>query len=595
MPSIQDLPPELIAQVVDLIRQSSPETLSSISKLSPTFCKAVVYSQYHTRNFQSYNLDTKLKRIESNHMWRAIRCIEIDWFAGMHEYKAWHHLYKSLPKMTGLRDVKVDINGNFVDRRLIEALKGQPNIRLHVDISFDNDPSLESALSLLQNNLNLYSISADCDREVTAWDKCTNPFMVILLTCPHLRHLKFKIFIIHYTGSRYGDLELIDNERPPALETLKLDFYPFSDGEEYEWADSFDWSQMRRLQTRYTGLISRCPHKFTSLKEITLDPRNGELAATKQFFELVPSMLESVKVPSIDTIGMEGVSRHGSKLRILHISMKYSYSSLASRPSLLVDAGDLQRIRDSCPYLEELALSISNTTTMCPPSTLNVLASFPKLHTLELHFQLEPPLYMEYSHPFLDVSMRDDTVCKFFAPFVTISTVQQLFKRLLQTKSAAQTSALRELRVKYKASEDFYDGPVESWNWDRWMDDWLNDNDVSFQCKLSDQDVDKNRGVFSIICEELTEKENAILHEALDSNRDLAQILGDENQIRVVGQKFKIAWYGPLPRKDWESWRLQSRAYGIFQMKNAKDEIVVPGFDPLPSQQITQPISMTTF
>ncbi|KAI2776034.1 hypothetical protein F4815DRAFT_449744 [Daldinia loculata] len=525
MPSIQDLSPELIGQIVDLIRLSCPETLDALSKVNTAFRKEAIDGSF-----------------------------------AIQEEKIWHLLYDSIPRMTGLRYVLIDLKNNYVFKGLIKALQYRPDVRLDVGMELDECPSEGNMLALLQNNLNLYSICVVYrGNDARDFSKLMKLLKIVLLTCPQLRHLEFRNRISKFPDHQYYGFGFANNERPPALHSLELFGYPFgNDGsnpnivttigyqgqEEHYWANNFDWSQMRRLNTQHIGMILQCLHKFTSLKEIVLEAYDYEDTDTKRLFQLVPSILESITVPFMDAIGIEGILRHGSKLRILHVWLKPKPSWGSSQLISSMDATTIRRIRDSCPYIEELALSL-NRGTMWSNDTLNILASFPKLHTLTLDFQPCLLRYDIYDRSFTGISVRDDAVQESPTVYLTMSTVQQLFKYLLQTSPTARPSALRKLHVKYRLPPVFDPGE------DGINCDWFYDNDVSFECKLSERDVDKHRGIFSVTCQDLVEKENAILQDALNMHKDPAQILLEsEDQIKAVNCKFKVAWYGPLPLRD---------------------------------------------
>ncbi|KAI1635257.1 hypothetical protein F4809DRAFT_664479 [Biscogniauxia mediterranea] len=274
MPSLTDLSTELLAQIVELVHATSP---SSTPALSHT-CSRLRPLAQHTEHRTVLTTTTP-------------------------------SLCALLPAMTELADL-------VVPRALLDALAALPRpVRLHARVantgySPPDAHEEEDNVYTLRGCASLHAL--DVEVEYTRAATCLRimpPLKQVLLSCANLRVLRLDVrmpsggCVVYAAPAAHCGLGFAAGGRPPALEELALEAYPFGREEEdrtagvegaeedndvddslvYEentlgyplpgcetdfWATTFDWSRLRRLRTRLPSLALRMAPYLTALREV---------------------------------------------------------------------------------------------------------------------------------------------------------------------------------------------------------------------------------------------------------------------------------------------------------------------------------------
>ncbi|KAI1407550.1 hypothetical protein F5Y13DRAFT_205998 [Hypoxylon sp. FL1857] len=528
MALMEDLPNEICAAVLNLLYHSSPKTMQSLALVNKSFNALVRHRNFQTYTFRGENVRSDLARIDRGDMWHVVRRVSIP------EHLANRAVFCGvLAKMMGLTDIDLECHTLHMTLRgtLITTLLLRPQIRLHVGVDVESiEPGQLLYLRHFQDSPNLYSL--DLKQE---WDddRVTRILMKILFTCPNLHHLKLKT-----RPEQWEDVLGIDgiraffgSKRLPPLETLEvtsrdidMDLTTFpghlmsplpQDQEKYHWMKNLDLSQLKRLRIYDMSLPSRVIEKFTCLKEVDF---TGHLTSslTIKFLRQVPTTLESIKIHSLHVSDLDAILRHGRELGILHI-IGPVYREGGWRTDRSIEAVTLQQIQNGCPKIEELALHCTHDNTWAD-DVLCILAGFRRLSSLKL-------TYYQQLHGLPLIT---------HSPFVTFSRISELFKSI-RVRFPGEPSPLRKLCVVPILSGFEHFVHVESMT-------------HSLICELSERDEDAVRGVFTVTCPDIKEKDNLILQKALETGEDPISLLEKPEEgirLKKVSGDFKFAWYGP--------------------------------------------------
>lgn len=368
----------------------------------------------------------------------------------------------------------------------------------------------------------------------------TQPLKKLLLSCPNLRKLSLNIdlprqgCVMHHLPNQYCGLGLTNGERPPPLEELQICNYPWGRnsggslglysvgypeaGLEMDyWANTFDWSRLCRLDTSvmFAHTLMR---KLTALKHVRFARSwNPNRESTQQFFEQVPSTLESICIPTLGCVGITAIARHGLGLRKLEIHQEeLSYGKW--KDGLITDQ-DLAALRDALPHLEELAIDVDRDGDDWPRNTLGIVAEFPRLQSLKLWFGL------------------GEWMVKPAEPYLTMASASELFRDL---RRRSNNKSLRRLHV-------FSGCPPplsESQGLLTEAAEWPQDNSTSFVCEMAERDDDVQQGLFSVICPKLSEELNNKMERVV--RREEERSHAENNMI-----DFKVALDGPIRLPEW--------------------------------------------
>lgn len=540
-PSLTCLGNEVIAIIADVLQCTSPKTIPSLALVCSNFYRVARYAQHRHLVLDSSRNTRMLEYLEKGGTPEAVRHLEVrDNASG--EFIS--RLCEVIPKMTGLKDVTW--SATCVPEQVLQLLQKRPSIRLHTVVTHRNGQYNPDILERLQANENLVSISVnitytnaeDCRR----WARLLK---CVLLSCPNLRKLGLDLSLprsgcmVHSAPLEYCGFGFIAGERLPALEELDLQGYPFGfhvskdtvmpptlympysqgyplkvDEREY-WADNFDWSQLTRLATHDVRFALGIMPYLTSLKEFDFAWQHKDM---KTFYEQVPSSLESITVPNLETIGVESVLRHGNSLKKLTIHQNESYQPTWRHSTM--DAETLIAIRDKCPHIEELSLDISRDGEW-PYEILDILAGFGSLRFLKIWFELG---IADASKP--------------IKPYVNFAAAENLFK-YLQKRATEKKYPLTKLEIASGCP------PPLQFGYPSMNAYWPSHNSSSFVCMLSERDDEAERGIFSVSCTKLSQEENEYLRRLEDGRGGLVGPF-------TMSEAFRVARGGPVSILVWK-------------------------------------------
>ena len=456
-------------------------------------------------------------------------------------------LCRAIPLMTGLKHLVW--HGPAVPEEVLTTLRGCPEVKLSV---IARDSHEYSPLQKLVSCQNLYAL--DIQHCYVRAEECrlvTKPLREILLTCPNLRKLRLDISlprsgcVAHCTPPEYHGIGFRNGEKPPPLEELIIDDYPFgsnhagypqadiwvgncrgypADVDEIPyWIERFDWSKLRKLGGRRSHFALLLMPKLSAspLEEINIGwaGREDERSA----FMSLPTTLKAIKADSFDEISLEGITRQGATLQRLIVHHAERYDKAWNDEA--INHSTLREIRDLCPNISELELDIARDGDW-PYTTLDLLASFPRLRTLTLWFEL-------------GITDNQNPI----KHYLTFSTAAHLFTHL-----HTLNPRIRNLVLHSGAPPGFglgYPGPGAF---------WPEENSATFECKLSSRDDEAPQGIFTTTCLNLGKAENNMLRSLLAQYPEGGVALGDGvKEIEkywkgLTSQRAcKIAWEGPIP------------------------------------------------
>ncbi|KAI2470702.1 hypothetical protein F4781DRAFT_166087 [Annulohypoxylon bovei var. microspora] len=586
MASMNTIPEEITRMVVELIHAACPGSLNSLALVNSSFHKHVVEFRLRTWTFHHGNLEEDLEHIKVKDVWRFIRRININDYMGV---KA--NLCDSLPKMKMLRDIELLCGFVHKDlgKTLLKSLQDQPHVRLHA--TFASHPVrftlARTNLHVFVGSPNLYSLHIKHQYATkTSCLEVTLPLKRILLTCANLRHLTLDIKPIPFGQPvEYCGFGFVKGERPlAALETLRVMAYPFGKrdssptpskpnvvgyplygSEQLYWATHFDWTNITQLSIRDTWMFTRHLAKLKSLKEVDLTSDPWGHHATK-FLEGIPANLESIKVHELEAPCIDAIIKHGSTLRVLHItSDNRRLTSPPNVPSIPLDEEILHLIQDECPYIEDLGISFRREAVW-DEEILDAVAEFPKLRSLTLYF--------DYSHHGFSEKLL---------PEMTYKGALDVFEYHRVTAPSNRNCPLREVHL---LAGLFHPTDKENLNVRSTNElEWANSSRISFICELDERDDHAARGCALVTCPELSEDENEICQIAIGAHCDPLEMVDrspTEPRLKTVSTKFRLAWFGPLSLDNWLDKRNQRiQNYWVYRpgevnffMRNGIDYVV---------------------
>ncbi|KAI0172947.1 hypothetical protein GGR52DRAFT_591462 [Hypoxylon sp. FL1284] len=609
MAPIHNVPKEVIAKIVQLVADSSPNSLTSLSSVNRVFHELVKYRRHHTLNIRGYSL----YRINGPDMWAAVRLVKIPDGVPVPD-----DLSKCIQDMTGLRDVEFRItyessvfhimpSDDLFDffgvpskhsyryiafKRLMDAIAGRPNIRLHFQVTMFDAFTEGRFFKLLMDNKNLSTLDIDHSFETGKHCKTvTEPLRELVLSCSNLRKLKLNIYMPdRFDGlNQYCGMNLKNGERPPALETLELVSYPFgiggkdiyedtdhffigyeSEGREQEyWSNTFDWTQLKQCSTFDLTIFSGNLHKLQSLDELTI-LGNPDTQAMTEFLNDIPCVLKKISLPCLPSNGIDCILRHGSRLRSLCIHRVVKGTDVWSSP---LTKEDLKRLREACPLIDTLAIDIRQSI-----STELELSRFPELVTLSLFYNFTPEETGDYFPPDFDhqFDASDPMYCE-NESYVTVYSSKLIFESL-RMSSPAQPSRLKELTVGSLGSE--YHALAEAHNPTRHSrEQWVLESATIIKCTLSDRDDEAALNFFTITAPNLAEDEHEAVQESNRYNVNALTILkrprdDDRKPPTRVTPGFKYAVHGPLRWDHWKLYKIRKhKAHGLYLRRKGLDEI----------------------
>lgn len=547
--SLADLPADVILMILCQIQDVSPQSIIRVASVCSHFYYLARYVQHRDISIRLHDagpnlssLRDRLDFMSENRLLGAVRSLEVCETRDIKESSpAWSlllHLAKLLPGMTGLRQIRWE--APVLPYEILQSMKQCPQMRIELHA---HDGAL---LEGLVGSPNLSSVRIK--GTYVGAKQClaiTQPMKRLMLTCPNLRRLSIDIAqprqgcVVYGLLPEYTGFGFSNGERPPPLEDLEVISYPW--GHEHKdagsvsfafhsvnypekgtevdyWASTFDWSQLRRLRDADVAFASKIASKLTALKFVEFKsewPSNTALLT--QFFEDVPSSLECIVLPSLNSVSPPILKRHAESLRKLALHRQEKWDGTWSDRAITDQ--DLIALRSGLPLLEDLEVDVARQEGDWPWDTLKILSGF-KLRSLKLWF---------------DLGIKIDGVPS--APYLTAVSAAELFS-FLRKSSPKQPCLLQRLHACSGAPPPLGHGLLVETAY------WPGENSTSFICQVAERDDDAANGLFSVMCPKLDKELNAKM-ERITKGEEKRSDLGNEPIA------FKVALNGPLAKNEW--------------------------------------------
>ncbi|CAH0050817.1 unnamed protein product [Clonostachys solani] len=575
-PSLDVLGLELILLIFNMVYEENPRSMDNLVLVNSYYHHAARYCQHRDVTFliespHQKSFHDRLAYIEKHGLIPAIRSIRVDAPEIEEDEKCLDALVQFMQKATGLRDLEwwntmlytpsnryrslplPPVVSVGIPEKVVFALPLGESVRLHTTIrSLDRAvypiPDVRMPVytaPLLKRSDSLHSLNMIFTyNDEESCIKFAQIAKQILLSSPNVRKLRIDFgpqgeehLSFPLPGS-YTGLGFVDGERPPALESLELIRYEFGYQKEIEpgyisgshvgypgnghesgyWAEVFDWSRLKRLTIANVDFALKLAPKLISIEHVVFDrPRGTERVI--DFYESVPNALQSITIPRFSALGLGGIIRHGSNLRVLKIHQKETKTWADET----INASSLLTIQRECPLIEELALDISRNGDW-PYDILEVLAGFPKLRILTIWFEMGW------------VGREPDEIVR---PLVTYPAVDELYRHICLIRPRT-LPPLGTLKVYCRGGKEGNDCTLPERV-------WADVNISGFVCQLLERGDEASDLVFDITCPELSDKDNLFLAQTRKPQK-----LGRFNRkprpqdFRFMG-KVELAMLGPRP------------------------------------------------
>lgn len=578
--SLSNLSYDVLIPIFDLIRDTSPRSLHALALVSRSFYRLADYCRHKrlVLTLDPSNLEASQRRLQYIHerdLLPAVSFLEVnssDRLAGSFSYtnppqarrssQSSSDRYLDLIKylsslihgMTGLRDVSWNYahhSGHTVPKPLVQALASCPQIRLHTSfagwVGFNRVPTADNVVYGLEANANLHDLRV-CVTFYAAQDcqPMAKFLKNVLLSSRNIRKLSLSITqpskgcIVYSPPRHYCGFGFVGSDSLPPLEELEITHYPWGvesggwgsvDGpliwfrqegypgkgsEMDHWADNFDWSQLRRLKTRYAGFALKLMPKLTSLRQVDLEEA-ASAGETVRFYQECPSTLETIAGASFESISLEGILRHGSALRQLQLHTYESWDGSWSKKA--IDVASLRSIRDGCPLIEDLYIDLARDGDW-PWDALDTLGTFPRLRNLTICFAL-------------GIDTRETPI----KPYVTFSAVHKLMGHL-QSHFLRQQPPKRLVRLHVQSGAP----PPLGHGYPSPEAFWPEYNSTEFVATLSERDDEAALGVYTLICPRL-----------YNQSSDGATSAPQNFRSRFDSATYDVAHNGPTPVSKWQA------------------------------------------
>lgn len=557
--SLCDLSEELVLLIIDHLQDISPGSVVVLASANSFLYSKARYVQHRhvtisIKLSKAANEIAYLRYLSSNGLLPAIRTLRyVDFVDEPEKYQFQLPLYDPIDRMTGLRDLHWEVHP--VPASLLEKVKQRTRVRLHAVITASHSHSRALALGhidALTGSPNLYSLRVSV-YYVTAEEslETLRPLKGLLLSCPNLRKLSLDVYQPRFGCQRYDrtaeycGLGLSGGERLPLLEELDIVEYPWgrdSSGfpygvkgypgkdevEEEYWARYCDWSRLRRLAEPKGSLAHWIAPQLTALDHVNFasgfhfgfpNIYKHEQQAMIHFFQVVPSMLDSIVVPNFESLTTAPIVRH-SRLRSLKLICPIP-CPVFEREGIAGNQ-DLMELRDGLPQLQHLTIHIATSGSDWPYDALDILAGFPRLQSAKLFFSLPTPKSADDVPP---------------PPYLTMASAESLF-RYVREHSTADPPPLQRLHLcANPLGNDYRLAGVTN------DERLIEANSASFVCEITHDDSRRTEAVVACtkLSEELNEKMRRIVRQGeTPSPAEMAKV------------DFRVALEGPLSRSQLE-------------------------------------------
>jgi hypothetical protein len=560
---IINLPADLLIIICDFLQETSPH---SVSSLAATCSWLYQHARYAQRRSVAVNIDKleptrrQLDLLVASDFLPAVRELRVVARRSSYHEPTMERIGGLMLQMTGLRDVHWEFAP--IPPTVLDALRSLGSkVRLHASVLNEKDAHdlCGHILTSLINCQELHSLSidfnyGDSDRGLAI----TQRLKKILQSCANLRHLSLDL---HYPlGARvpvqtmvgYPGIGFRNGERPLCpLESLSIKDYPwgfpFDDANPYVvhsggypcdipetayWAQNFDWFALRKLEISNAAdiaLLAQVHQRLVGLKELSLlypfifegVPDSSELV------QKVPSMLETIRIQSLDVVDHAALELHRSTLKYLEIHQLLEAPNHGYK-GRLADQDDIARLAQ-LPSLEHLGIDINRFGyDGWPSDSFAALAKAPRLQSLEIWFRLG-----ESHRPMLAAK-----------PVLTASDASDIFRDLYRQSHGRIRRLVVHSGAPWTGSLD-YITDISAY--------WPRENATSFICEISERDDEAAAGVVRVTCPKLSRQENDRLHKIL---RDKDGVLVGVDGMSLA---MRVALNGPLEAKEWMQARNDAR------------------------------------
>jgi hypothetical protein len=537
--------------IIDVLYNDSPASADELACTSSFYYHLTRYRQYRevcvaiSTTTNEVAFQNRLVVVEKEGLLPAIRRVRVR-IGAIDKQKCTTTMIEFIGKMMTLADLEWRYAKNIkmstcVPNQLISLLQSRPQVRLHAGVSPPSvlhprsEHDLEYNLYRLEGLKNLSSFQVRFTyRKSKICDFISPCVKHMLMSCPNLRKLTIDIKRRAWAHDRlsehYAGFGFMDGERLPALEELNLVNYKFGHAEDGElpwpwercigypgsgdeiiyWAETFDWSILRRLHLHQVTLTKELAPKLVSLQEVSVYGYEAQ-----RFFQSLPVGLSTIRVGDIFMIGLEALVRHGRCLKTLDLQSHYYH---CYNPPQYISSSWLLIIQQECPHIRDLAIDVGRDGEW-PYERLDILAGFPQLQNLTIR---------------LDSGRPNGRPNKIRQPYVTYSAVCHLFSYLLSQRSSAM-KPLRQLTINTGLFHD-WDTPT--------LREWARDIAITFSCRVSGAGGgDNSNGSLNVRCQHLSDEENQQLATSTPGSN---ASIGSNRRLRIAQQgPVACEWHDP--------------------------------------------------
>ncbi|RSM11084.1 hypothetical protein CDV31_006983 [Fusarium ambrosium] len=595
-PSVTQLPDHVVHDILDLLWHVRPGTLQDVALVSSWLYKQARYVQHQHVLIDLDKEDHVLDRLSLISRLGQAAAVQTVRVLGSKLHiqddkdhdQILAHLVSMIPFMTGLRHFHWDVSRRHStspipahfglmsvpipsDIMAILSRVGPPLVRLHTSLFCnglqDSHVQARAILRNLEQCQNLSTLSVDIT--YTDHQVCFGTMSAlkrVLLSCPNLTRLPR--IDVHYPRVRcfpgaledsYCGLGFSHDEKPPPLQELGLLEYPWGGPrrigypietrEVDHWASAFDWSRLVHLNDVPEFLMTDMAPHLPMLTELTL---NRPTSYGIEVLDDIESPLESLSFSDWKHLGNEPkrITRFAATLQRLRVHQEEPPGSYDNR-GFITDS-DLILLSTSLPHLQHLALDIERDqeAQQWPYTTLDAIAAFPSLRTVELWFRLghKPPAP---------------------TPLLTVSSARYLGDYLW-----GRNENLQRMTFHSGAPGPLSGNPSIAFGMDFYIPGppWAKHNSVTFEYEMVyDSDMTEHRKR-SITCLDLSSSMNARLKKLAQGG---TRQQTDADELNADDIRLIAALDGPLNKGEWSSWHKRQPEVIAYQAENKRiyDEV----------------------
>jgi hypothetical protein len=421
---IVHLPTDLLSAILDVLQAISPHTLSDVAATCSWFYHHTRYAQHRVVELHLDRLQLtkrKLTSLATSAFLPAVRELRvIARRSGYHEPTS-EQIGQLLSRMTGLQRVYWEFVP--ISAAILAGLR-ELGGRVRLEAKVIDEPGEHRLCGhLLTSVIDCEALEdLSIDTFYTNSDgglAITQRLKKILLSCPNLSNLSLNIRLPPHgcvpiePPRGYPGIGFANGERPlrpfqslviqeypwgypsrmfgSSAHSMHCEGYPETMPETEYWADNFDWSALTKLEiTNPSNLIllkAMRPH-LTALKELSLAYAHdySRNPTSNEFVRTLSSMLDTIKIKSIEIVDIASLEVHASTLRSVEIHQLLDLFPSQQGP-VLPSVDDIARIV-RLPKLEHLGIDLSRSGSKWPQEIFSIIAQAPWLRSLEIWFAL---------------------------------------------------------------------------------------------------------------------------------------------------------------------------------------------------------------